>query len=77
MTETRTHAEDVASIPTASRESAGIGPKAIEGAKVLEQTDGPKRELTDDQGGKRDEIEVTGEKSCDGADLCPDAVERS
>ena len=39
-------------IPTASRESAGIGPKSIQGAKVLEQTDGPKHELTDDQGGK-------------------------
>ena len=52
-TESRTHAEDIASIPTASRASAGIGPKAIEGAKVVEQNDGPKRELTDDQGGKR------------------------
>ena len=52
-TESRTHAEDIASIPTASRASAGIGPKSIEGAKVLDQTDGPKHELTDDQGGKR------------------------
>ena len=51
--ESRTHAEDIASIPTASRASAGIGPKSIESAKVLKQTDGPKRELTDDQGGKR------------------------
>jgi hypothetical protein len=46
-------AEDVASVPTASRESAGIGPKSIEGAKVVAQTDGPKREVTDDQGAKR------------------------
>ena len=53
MPESRTNAEDVASIPTASRASAGIGPKSIEGAKVLDQTDGPKHELTDDQGGKR------------------------
>jgi len=46
-------AEDVASVPTASRESAGIGPKSIEGPKVVAQTDGPKREVTDDQGAKR------------------------
>src|SRR3954447_14491146 len=52
-TERRTSAEDIPSIPTASRASAGIGPKSIESAKVLKQTDGPKRELTDDQGGKR------------------------
>ena len=53
VTENRTKAKDFASIPTASRGSAGIGPKSIEGAKVVEQTDGPKRELTDDQGRKR------------------------
>ncbi len=45
--------EDVAAIPTASRESAGIGPKSIESAKVVDQTEGPKREVTDDQGAKR------------------------
>jgi Protein of unknown function (DUF2865) len=42
-----------AAVPTASQASAGIGPKSIEGAKVLDRTDGPKRELTDDQGAKR------------------------
>ena len=36
-----------AAVPTASQASAGIGPKSIEGAKVLDRTDGPKRELTD------------------------------
>jgi hypothetical protein len=53
MAESRAKPEDTASVPTASHESAGIGPKSIEGAKVVEKTEGPKRELTDDQGAKR------------------------
>jgi len=42
--------ESVALVPTASRASSGIGPKSIEGVKVIPRTEGPKREVTDDQG---------------------------
>jgi uncharacterized protein DUF2865 len=45
--------ETTSLVPTASRASSGIGPKSIEGVKVIARTEGPRREVTDDQGVKR------------------------
>lgn len=41
------------SAPTASRDSAGIGPQSIEGARVLGRADGQRREITSESGAKR------------------------
>ncbi|RDI60982.1 DUF2865 domain-containing protein [Microvirga subterranea] len=51
--ETQQAAEVAASAPTASKESAGIGPQSIENATVVNQGEGAKQEVTARDGTKR------------------------
>lgn len=51
--ESQAEAESGEAAPTASRESAGIGPQSIEGTKVLGRGDGQKRDVTSAGGAKR------------------------
>ncbi|QFU17019.1 DUF2865 domain-containing protein [Microvirga thermotolerans] len=50
--EAKAAAETAASAPTASKESAGIGPKSIETGRVIAQTEGAKREVVLSDGKK-------------------------
>ncbi len=51
--ETQAAAEVAASAPTASKESAGIGPQSIENATVVNQGEGVKQEVTAQDGTRR------------------------
>lgn len=46
-------AEAAAAAPTASKESAGIGPQSIENTKIVAQGEGPKREVVSGDGAKK------------------------
>jgi len=50
--ETQAAAEIAAAAPTASRESAGIGPQSIENTRIIGQGEGPKREVVTGDGAK-------------------------
>jgi hypothetical protein len=51
--ETEAAADSGAAAPTASQESAGIGPRSIETGGVVSRTDGPQREVVGRDGSKR------------------------
>jgi len=51
--EAKEAAETAAAAPTASRESSGIGPQSIENATVVNQGEGPRREVVAGDGSKR------------------------
>jgi hypothetical protein len=51
--ETQESAETGNAAPTASKESAGIGPQSIENSQVVRQNEGPKQDVTVGDGSKR------------------------
>ncbi|NIX76963.1 DUF2865 domain-containing protein [Microvirga terricola] len=51
--ETQAAAEIAAAAPTASKESSGIGPQSIENTRIVNQSEGPKRENVAADGTKR------------------------
>ena len=51
--ETEAAADAGAAAPTASQESAGIGPRSIEDGRIVSRSDGPQREVVAADGSKR------------------------
>jgi hypothetical protein len=51
--EAKEAAETAAAAPTASKESSGIGPQSIEGTRIVNQTEGPKKDVVTVDGKKR------------------------
>ncbi|MBF9232126.1 DUF2865 domain-containing protein [Microvirga alba] len=51
--EAQAAAEIAAAAPTASKESSGIGPQSIENTRIVNQGEGPKREIVAGDGTKR------------------------
>jgi hypothetical protein len=51
--EAQAAAELGAAAPTAGRESSGIGPQSIESSRVVDRSEGPKRQMTTPDGTRR------------------------